>query len=148
MFALQGPHSQGGQETLRRVPRRWALQVLRLSVTRSLRCARLIGFPLETSRHISSTELCVPEHPSVWRTAHSIAHLFMAVYTVARARTREHASRTVQLLSQRDHLFAETARLERELIILRSHRCRRPPKQRSHCTPEERAQILSLMALR
>ncbi|GAB4520877.1 MAG: hypothetical protein Tsb0013_24350 [Phycisphaerales bacterium] len=38
--------------------------------------------------------------------------------------------------------------LERELAILHSHRCRRPPKQRPHYTPEERAQILSLMALR
>jgi DNA invertase Pin-like site-specific DNA recombinase len=52
------------------------------------------------------------------------------------------------LLGQRDHLFTETALLERELTIHRSHRCRRPPKQRPHYTPEERAQILSLMALR
>lgn len=90
----------------------------------------------------------MPEHPTVWRTAHSIAHLFMAAYMAARARTLEHASWAVRLLGQRDHLFTETALLERELTILRSHRCRRPPKQRRHFTPEERAQILSLMALR
>jgi transposase InsO family protein/transposase-like protein len=90
----------------------------------------------------------MPEHPTVWRTANSIDHLFMAAYMVARARTLEHASRTVRLLGQRDHLFTETALLEREVAILRSHRCRRPPKQRPHYTPEERAQILSLMALR
>ena len=72
----------------------------------------------------------------------------MAAYMAARARTLEHASWAVRLLGQRDHLYTEAALLERELTILRSHRCRRPPKQRSHYSPEERAQILQLMALR
>ena len=80
---------------MRLIPRRCAVYAARLRMTHPLRCARLTALSAETSHHICSSDLFMPEHPTVWRTANSIAHLFMAAYMVARARTLEHASRTI-----------------------------------------------------
>jgi transposase len=51
-------------------------------------------------------------------------------------------------MGQRDHAFSDAALLERELAVFRSHRHRKPAKQRPHYAPEERAEILQVMRLR
>ncbi len=54
----------------------------------------------------------------------------------------------VRMKAQRDHLYTETTLLERELEIFRAQRLAKPPRQHPHFTPELRAEILQLAALR
>jgi len=50
--------------------------------------------------------------------------------------------------AQRDHLYTEAALLERELEIFRTQRLSKPLRQRPHFSPEQRAEIMQLAALR
>ncbi|MEQ8850448.1 MAG: DDE-type integrase/transposase/recombinase [Phycisphaerales bacterium] len=88
------------------------------------------------------------EHRTVWGLVDSVSILFIQGYTAARARAYAHAMPMVRLLAERDHAHGEAVLLERELEIFRSQRRRKPPKQRSHYSPKERAEILQLMRLR
>ncbi len=85
---------------------------------------------------------------TMWAVADRVATLFTCAAMEARARMLSHASPLMRLMGQRDALHREQSLLEREMAIFRSQRLRKPPKQRSHYAPEERAEILQLMRLR
>lgn len=53
-----------------------------------------------------------------------------------------------RMLGQRDHLYTETAMLEREVAIFRAQRMAKPPRSRSQFDPRQRAEILQLSVLR
>ncbi|MFK7759977.1 MAG: hypothetical protein AB8C13_08525 [Phycisphaerales bacterium] len=48
---------------------------------------------------------------------------------------------SVRMKAQRDHVYIESAMLERELYIFRSRRLAKPPRERTHFTPEQRAAL-------
>ena len=85
---------------------------------------------------------------SVWHLVDSVATAMSQSYGIARARALIHPRDSVRLKAQRDHLYTESALLERELEIFRSSRLAKPPRERTHFTPEQRAQIMQLAALR
>lgn len=55
---------------------------------------------------------------------------------------------SVRIKAHRDHLYTEAALLERELEVFRPQRMSKPPRERPHYSPEQRAEILQLVALR
>tara|TARA_R110002111_G_scaffold67833_2_gene110298 strand:+ start:3314 stop:4492 length:1179 start_codon:yes stop_codon:yes gene_type:complete len=69
-------------------------------------------------------------------------------YGIAKARALIDPCKLIRLKAQRDHLYTESALLERELEIFRSNRFGKPPREQPHFTPEQRAQIMQLAALR
>ena len=85
---------------------------------------------------------------SVWHLVDSVAAAMSQSYGIARARAMNDPQELVRLTAQRDHLYTESALLERELEIFRSSRLAKPPRERPHFTPEQRAQIMQLPALR
>ncbi len=85
---------------------------------------------------------------SVWHLVDSIATAMSQSYGIARARALTDPLELVLIKVQRDHLYTESALLERELEIFRSSRLAKPPRERPHFIPEQRAQIMQLAALR
>jgi len=85
---------------------------------------------------------------SVWHLVDSVATAMSQSYGISRARALNNPLELVRMRAQRDHLYTETVLLERELEIFRSSRLAKPPRERPHFTPEQRAQIMQLAALR
>jgi putative transposase len=85
---------------------------------------------------------------SLWQIVDSVAIVFSRAYMLARTRAASHASPIVRLLARRDHAHFEARLLERELVVFRAQRHRIKPHHRPHYGPEQRAEILQLMALR
>lgn len=85
---------------------------------------------------------------SVWHLGDSVATVMSQSCGIARARALTNPLASVRLKAQHDHLYTELAMLVRELEIFRSQRLTKPPKERPHYTPEQRAQIMQLAALR
>ncbi len=85
---------------------------------------------------------------SVWHLVDSVATAISQSYGIARARALTNPMAAVRMKAQRDHLYTEAALLERELAIFRSQRLDKPPRQRPHFSPEQRAEIMQLAALR
>ncbi len=78
----------------------------------------------------------------------SVATAMSQSYGISRARALTEPLELVRIKAQRDHLYTESALLERELEIFRSSRLAKPPRERPHFIPEQRAQIMQLAALR
>jgi len=85
---------------------------------------------------------------SVWHLVDSVATAISQSYGISRARALADPLASVRIKAQRDHLYTESALLDRELEIFRSSRLAKPPRERPHFTPEQRAQIMQLAALR
>lgn len=85
---------------------------------------------------------------SIWHLVDSFATAISQSYGIARARALTNPLASVRTKAQRDHLYTEAALLERELEIFRSQRLSKPPRQRAHFSPEQRAEIMQLAALR
>ena len=85
---------------------------------------------------------------SVWHLVDSVATAIAQSYGIARARALTDPLASIRMKAQRDHLYTESALLERELEIFRSSRLAKPPRERTHFTTEQRAQIMQLAALR
>ncbi len=85
---------------------------------------------------------------NVWHLVDSVATAMSQSYGIARARALNNPLELVRMKAQRDHLYTESALLEREIEIFRSSRLAKPPRERPHFTPEQRAQIMQLAALR
>jgi len=85
---------------------------------------------------------------SVWHLVDSVATAMSQSYGISRARALNNPLEFVRMRAQRDHLYTQSALLERELDIFRSSRLAKPPRERPHFTPEQRAQIMQLAALR
>jgi len=85
---------------------------------------------------------------SVWHLIDSVAAAIAQSYGIARARALTNPMAAVRIRAHRDHLYTEAALLERELVIFRSQRLAKPPRERPHFSPEQRAEIMQLAALR
>ncbi len=85
---------------------------------------------------------------SIWHLVDSVATAISQSYGIARSRALTNPMASVRMKAQRDHLYTEAALLERELEIFRSQRLSKPPRQRPHFSPEQRAEIMQLAALR
>lgn len=85
---------------------------------------------------------------SVWHLVDSVATAISQSYGISKARALTDLLASIRLRGQRDHLYTESALLERELEIFRSSRLAKPPRERPHFIPEQRAQIMQLSALR
>ncbi len=85
---------------------------------------------------------------SVWHLIDSVATAMSQSYGIARARALTDPLALIRMKAQRDHLYTESALLEREIEILRSSRLTKPPRERPHFTPEQRALIMQLASLR
>ncbi|MFK7759980.1 MAG: transposase [Phycisphaerales bacterium] len=69
-------------------------------------------------------------------------------YGISKARALSDPLASVRMKAQRDHLYTESAMLERELDTFQSSRLAKPPRERPRLTPEQRAQITQLASLR
>ena len=85
---------------------------------------------------------------SIWHLVDSVATAISQSHGIARARALTNPMASVRMKAQRDHLYTESPLLERELEIFRSQHLAKPPRQRPHFTPEQRAEIMQLAALR
>ena len=85
---------------------------------------------------------------SIWHLVDSVATAISQSYGIARSRALTNPMASVRMKAQRDHLYTEAALLERELEIFRSQRLSKPSRQRPHFSPEQRAEIMQLAALR
>jgi len=85
---------------------------------------------------------------SVWHLVDSVATAISQSYGISRARALTDPLELVRIKAQRDHLYTESALLEREPEIFRSSRLTKPPRERPHFIPEQRSQIMQLAALR
>ena len=63
-----------------------------------------------------------PSSRSVWHLIESIAISMAQGYGLARTRALSRAAPKTRMLGQRDHLYTETAILEREVAIFRAQR--------------------------
>lgn len=86
--------------------------------------------------------------PSLWHLIDSIALAMAQGYGLARTRALSHVAPMTRMIGQRDHLYTETALLERELAIFRSQRMAKPPRRRPQFDQRQRAEILQLSVLR
>ena len=89
-----------------------------------------------------------PIAPSLWHLIEAIAVAMAQGYGLARSRALGHPAPMTRMLSQRDHLFSETALLERELAIFRAQRLAKAPRRRPQFGPGQRAEFLQLATLR
>jgi len=105
--------------------------------------------PVQTPRpgH-RKTRRVPPDSRSLWHLIESIAIAMAQGYGLARTRALSHAAPMTRMLGQRDHLYSETALLEREVAIFRSQRMAKAPRRRTQFDPRQRAEILQLSVLR
>ena len=96
----------------------------------------------------SQTRRVSPDSRSLWHLIESIAIAMAQGYGLARTRALSHADPMTRVLGQRDHLYSETALLEREVAIFRAQRMAKPPRRRPQFDPGQRAEILQLSVLR
>jgi len=89
-----------------------------------------------------------PDSRSLWHLIESIAIAMAQGYGLARTRALSHAAPMTRMLGQRDHLYTETAMLEREVAIFRAQRMAKAPRRRPQFDPRQRAEILQLSVLR
>ncbi len=85
---------------------------------------------------------------SIWHLVDSVATAISQSYGIARARAFTNPMASVRIKAHRDYLYTESALLERELEIFRSQRLCKPPRERPHFSPEQRAEIMQLATLR
>lgn len=78
----------------------------------------------------------------------SIAIAMAQGYGLARTRALSHFAPMTRTLGQRDHLYSETALLDREVVIFRAQRIAKAPRRRPQFDPGQRAEILQLSILR
>lgn len=86
--------------------------------------------------------------PSLRHLIDSIALAMAQGYGLARTRALSHVAPMTRMLGQRDHLYTETALLEREVAIFRSQRMAKAPRRRPQFDQRQRAEILQLSVLR
>jgi len=89
-----------------------------------------------------------PTSRSLWHLIESIAVAMAQGYGLARVRALSHPSAMIRMLAQRDHLYSEASLLEREIAIFRAQRLAKSPRRRPQFAPEQRGEILQLIALR
>jgi hypothetical protein len=76
-----------------------------------------------------------PDSRSLWHLIESIAIAMAQGYGLARTRALSHVAPMTRMLGQRDHLYTETAMLEREVAIFRSQRMAKAPRRRPQFDP-------------
>jgi len=89
-----------------------------------------------------------PVSRSLWHLIESVVVAMAQGYGLARVRALSHPSAMIRMLAQRDHLHSEASLLEREVAIFRAQRLAKVPRRRAQFAPEQRAEILQLIALR
>jgi len=89
-----------------------------------------------------------PTSRSLWHLIESVAVAMAQGYGLARVRAFSHPSAMIRMLAQRDHLHSEASLLEREVAIFRAQRLAKVPRRRAQFAPEQRGEILQLIAFR